>query len=171
MQTCLQRTFQGDGLTIGLIDSMGLLILAAGCASRTVTGITEKSVEAERVVEPPARLPLALPRMGRHTGKRRRTQSTFCLSGAAMKSVPSNKGRWSHPPNPRRAQTRRSAGATAASEEAKRTLLQINTRLYSEAGHRRHKAGGLSTFCRRKRCHDDISCGEHSSYRDSGSAG
>jgi peptidoglycan-associated lipoprotein len=50
---------QGDGLTIGLIGSMGLLLLATGCASRTVTGIAKKSIEEERVVEPLARLPLA----------------------------------------------------------------------------------------------------------------
>ncbi|MGH7233065.1 MAG: OmpA family protein [Nitrospiraceae bacterium] len=50
---------QGDGLTIGLIGSMGLLILATGCASRTITSIAEKPVEEERVIEPLARLPLA----------------------------------------------------------------------------------------------------------------
>ncbi|HJU06099.1 MAG TPA: OmpA family protein [Nitrospiraceae bacterium] len=53
---------RGDGLKIGLIGSMGLLILATGCASRTVTGIADKSVQEERVVEPLARLPLATAR-------------------------------------------------------------------------------------------------------------
>jgi peptidoglycan-associated lipoprotein len=61
IQTLRQRTFtmQSDGLTVGLIGSMGLLILATGCASRTVTGVSEKSVREERIVEPLARLPLA----------------------------------------------------------------------------------------------------------------
>jgi peptidoglycan-associated lipoprotein len=53
---------QGDSLTIGLIGSISLLILTTGCASRTTTSITDKSVETERVVEPLARLPIALAR-------------------------------------------------------------------------------------------------------------
>lgn len=50
---------RSNGLAIGLIGSIGLL-LAAGCASRTVTGTANnKSVQEERIVEPLAQLPLA----------------------------------------------------------------------------------------------------------------